>query len=1097
MRNKWKSGISCILAAAMVVGSLATAAPMTVAADTVEEIGTYYYIDPNGDDTNDGKSPETPWKSFANLATLKLTAGDQVLLKSGGVWNNEKLFIEGAEGTPDNPVSIGCYGDADAPDPIINGNGNPWNDDKAISSLAKEDVAVVHVKNSKYITIQDLEVTNWESDEEDLMGEKSPEYDQSKSMLTGILVENCDAGNIEGIEIKNNYVHDVNGYMSKNGSEGHKKGSGGIMVLVTTDDKTTKSYYTGLRITGNKVENVCHEAIYMESCWAARTLVGGANSQQAGTLEWVGWPEVYVAENYVYDVAGDGIVLINADGGIAENNLTIGCASEDWSYSRNPAHAAIWMWDCNNVTMQYNEAAYTESTQDGMAFDSDYGNQNVMFQYNYSHNNKGGFWMACPGPYYTVNSVVRYNVSINDGGYEGGRILHVGEYGSIGNQVYNNTMYWNNGYGVAAVEQGGWTSGVYGTVAAQTSGTDIYNNIFYGCSGTFIDNAGTTYNNNCVWGAAKDSYLAVVDDANAIIADPKLVDVEDFTTGTFGVDADGNGKVTRGTVNGFRLAEGSPCIDAGMDYMAVPQEKLVDSHLNLDELVDTHIKLANKDYDGNAVPYDKGKVDIGAFEFAGKAAEVVPVETDKAYLQTIIALSDTYKEDAFEASSWPQFVDTLKSAKTINNRADALQVQVDSYVNRLENAMIGLKQLGVERPGTANDDILESYASSSSVNNATFESSATDWGYWQASVSVSDDIAHSGDKSLKVVQSTAGTTGFSELGRIPVAANTAYRLEAWVYCTDGVGSLGLEAKHHNSYAGSDIKLNSMSLAADAETDENGWAKAVMEFTTQGYEMISVAISSNSSIAYVDDVVLYPVTVSSALDRKEIETTLKLVPEQKEAYYSNGSWARFAKAYEAAKILRIDAMASQEDINAGATELQEAFAGLTKKANFIVLEALYEVYSVETQGNFTDDSWKIFQSALTAAKAVLDNENATQAEVDAALDKVKTTRNALTLKVEKLNTITLKSAKAQKGKKLLVKWAKDTTVDGYEVQLSLKKNFNKIAKKTTVKGGSKASVTIKKLKKGKKYSVRIRSYKTVNGEKIYSDWSKVKTSGKIK
>jgi len=125
----------------------------------------------------------------------------------------------------------------------------------------------------------------------------------------------------------------------------------------------------------------------------------------------------------------------------------------------------------------------------------------------------------------------------------------------------------------------------------------------------------------------------------------------------------------------------------------------------------------------------------------------------------------------------------------------------------------------------------------------------------------------------------------------------------------------------------------MSLAADAETDENGWAKAVMEFTTQGYEMISVAISSNSSIAYVDDVVLYPVTVSSALDRKEIETTLKLVPEQKEAYYSNGSWARFAKAYEAAKILRIDAMASQEDINAGATELQEAFAGLTKSAQF--------------------------------------------------------------------------------------------------------------------------------------------------------------------
>ena len=59
------------------------------------------------------------------------------------------------------------------------------------------------------------------------------------------------------------------------------------MALVTGG--TTQSYFNNLVITGNKVEKVCHEAIYMESCWAARTLVGGAKSQQAGSLEWVGW----------------------------------------------------------------------------------------------------------------------------------------------------------------------------------------------------------------------------------------------------------------------------------------------------------------------------------------------------------------------------------------------------------------------------------------------------------------------------------------------------------------------------------------------------------------------------------------------------------------------------------------------------------------------------------------------------------------------------------------------------------------------------------------------------------------------------------------
>ncbi|EGT5620081.1 hypothetical protein BUL45_13545 [Clostridium perfringens] len=557
-----------------------------------------FYIDArNGNDNNDGKSEGTAWKTFKNIPKLRLRAGGKLLLKSDCVWNGEQLKILESIGSKENPVLIGKYGEGN--NPVINGNGNPWQNNIKAS---KEDVAAVHIYNSEYISVENLEVTNWEFDEIDLMndGENNPyqgipvtskiKYQQSKYLLTGILVENHNAGDLKGITVKNNYIHDINGYMDS----GSRKGSGGLIVLVTGDK--VKSKFTDLSLINNEINNVSHEGIYMESSWSSRALVG---NKQSGGNEWVGWPNVYVANNYVHDIAGDGIVLINAEGGIAEKNLVIKSASEDWNYSRNPAHAAIWMWNCNNITMQYNEAAYTESYQDGMAFDFDYGNQNVMYQYNYSHHNKGGFLMSCPGPNYTINAVARYNVSVNDGLFDGSRIIRIGEKGSIGNQIHNNTIYWDHGYNVNVVEQAKW--GI-----PPSSGTDIYNNIFYGNSDTFVNNDGVNYSNNLVYGTVSNVY-PIDEDPNVIIADPQFVDSKRYSDGSFD-----NGLVNIGNVDGFKIKASSPCIDKGMNFMNIPEESFPNVK---NELVKTHITIENKDYFGNYSPYNNSLTDIGAHEF--------------------------------------------------------------------------------------------------------------------------------------------------------------------------------------------------------------------------------------------------------------------------------------------------------------------------------------------------------------------------------------------------------------------------------------------------------------------------------------------------
>ena len=89
---------------------------------------------------------------------------------------------------------------------------------------------------------------------------------------------------------------------------------------------------------------------------------------------------------------------------------------------------------------------------------------------------------------------------------------------------------------------------------------------------------------------------------------------------------------------------------------------------------------------------------------------------------------------------------------------------------------------------------------------------------------------------------------------------------------------------------------------------------------------------------------------------------------------------------------------------------------------------------------------------------------------------------------------VKSAKAVKGRKLTVKWAKDKKASGYQVQISTDKKFKKNVKSNKL---TKTSYTFKKLKSGKKYYVRIRSYKKSGKDTLYSSWSKTKLSGKIK
>jgi hypothetical protein len=77
------------------------------------------------------------------------------------------------------------------------------------------------------------------------------------------------------------------------------------------------------------------------------------------------------------------------------------------------------------------------------------------------------------------------------------------------------------------------------------------------------------------------------------------------------------------------------------------------------------------------------------------------------------------------------------------------------------------------------------------------------------------------------------------------------------------------------------------------------------------------------------------------------------------------------------------------------------------------------------------------------------------------------------------------------KTMKVTWAKNSKATGYEIQYATSSRFSS-AKKVKVTSYKTTTKNISSLTKGKKYYVRVRSYKVVNGKTYYSVWSSAKS-----
>ena len=76
-------------------------------ADEVEITGRTYYVSNDGDDTNTGLSPESPWKTLARVSDAELCVGDGVRFKRGDLFRGQVRTRPG--------VTYAAYGHGDKP----------------------------------------------------------------------------------------------------------------------------------------------------------------------------------------------------------------------------------------------------------------------------------------------------------------------------------------------------------------------------------------------------------------------------------------------------------------------------------------------------------------------------------------------------------------------------------------------------------------------------------------------------------------------------------------------------------------------------------------------------------------------------------------------------------------------------------------------------------------------------------------------------------------------------------------------------------------------------------------------------------------------
>jgi hypothetical protein len=511
---------------------------------------TTYYVSAGGNDAASGTAT-SPWRTLARVNGLMLHPGDAVLLRGGDTFSGSLNFDSSDAGSATLPIVLTSYGTGRA-------------------TIASGGAAGISVSDAAGYRISNLTLVG------------------NGGVASGIVFFNDLSSGIKLPYIRIDSV-EVSGY-GRDGIEiGSWNGASGYRDVQIIDAVAHDNARTGIFVYAQRA-NV-HESVTISGARAFN------NFGTAGT-----------GTN-----SGSGIVLSGVNGGVIERSVA---HSNGWRCDAPEGPVGIWTYDSTQVRIRHNEA-YRNRTgggADGGGFDLDQNVSMSIVEYNYSHDNDGAGYMLAHSPLNDLHygNVVRYNISQNDGRRNSYAAIEI--WGRIrSTEVYNNTVFVSAaGSGTPrAVRVGNrsipdhdvdrlhFRNNIFQTAgpvplvevtAGQLSGANdlrFEGNDYFTTGSPFVALWGSTpYSSLTAWRSTGQEMKGTT--AVGRTDDPKL------TAPGGGATFDDATRLE--TLDAYRLKQGSPLVNAGLDLSALYS-----------------IDAGGQDFYGTALD---GAVDVGACEQA-------------------------------------------------------------------------------------------------------------------------------------------------------------------------------------------------------------------------------------------------------------------------------------------------------------------------------------------------------------------------------------------------------------------------------------------------------------------------------------------------